>query len=281
MPDIGQYNTLEVKSKTDIGLFLSDGREEVLLPRRYTSADMKVGDRIEVFVYLDNENRPVATTLRPYATVGDFVFLEVKEVNEHGAFLDWGIPKDVFVPYSEQRDEMVAGREYLVYLFIDEHSKRIAATARWNKYLGDGSDLETGEEVELLIYEKTGMGYKAIINNSCEGLLYHNEIFEELEIGDFRKGFVRQVREDGKIDIRLQPEGRQLIDDARKIILDALKDNGGKLAVGDKSSPEEIYRKLKISKKAFKKGIGGLYKDRVITLGDNEIKLVPNNPGKP
>ena len=275
MLSIGQYNNLEVKTKAAIGLYLSDGEDDVLLPVKYVPHGTEVGDNLDVFVYLDNENRPIATTLKPFASVGDFEFLTVKDVNDHGAFMDWGIAKDVFVSYAEQRGEMVVGKKYLVHLFVDDISGRIAATTKWIKYLDDDiSELETGEEVELLIAEKTEMGYKAIINNRYEGLIYKNEVFEEINIGDKKRGYIKNKRDDGKIDLRLQPDGYGHIEDTKLIILKQLELNKGVLALGDKSSPEDIYRQLKISKKAFKKTIGGLFKERKITISDNEIKLI-------
>ncbi len=275
MLEIGQYNNLEVKTKATIGLYLTDGEDDVLLPVKYVPQGTEVGDTLDVFVYLDNENRPVATTLKPFATVGDFEFLTVKDVNDHGAFMDWGIAKDVFVSYAEQRGEMIVGKKYLVHLFVDDVSGRIAATTKWIKYLNDDiSELETGEEVELLIAEKTEMGYKAIINNRYEGLIYKNEVFEEINIGDKKRGYIKNKRDDGKIDLRLQPDGYGHIEDTKLIILKQLELNKGVLALGDKSSPEDIYRQLKISKKAFKKTIGGLFKERKITISDNEIKLI-------
>ena len=275
MLSIGQYNNLEVKTKAAIGLYLSDGEDDVLLPVKYVPHGTEVGDNLDVFVYLDNENRPIATTLKPFASVGDFEFLTVKDVNDHGAFMDWGIAKDVFVSYAEQRGEMVVGKKYLVHLFVDDVSGRIAATTKWIKYLDDDiSELETGEEVELLIAEKTEMGYKAIINNRYEGLIYKNEVFEEISIGDKKRGYIKNKRDDGKIDLRLQPDGYGHIEDTKLIILKQLELNKGVLALGDKSSPEDIYRQLKISKKAFKKTIGGLFKERKITISDNEIKLI-------
>ena len=246
-----------------------------MLPVKYVPHGTEVGDTLDVFVYLDNENRPVATTLKPFATVGDFVFLTVKDVNDHGAFMDWGIAKDVFVSYAEQRGEMVAGSKYLVHLFIDDVSGRIAASTKWSKYLDDDtSELEPGEEVELLIAEKTEMGYKAIINNRYEGLIYKNEVFEEMNIGDKKRGYVKNNRDDGKIDLRLQPEGYGHIEDSKLIILKKLELNNGVLSLGDKSSPDDIYHQLKISKKVFKKTIGGLFKERKITISDYEIKLI-------
>ncbi len=275
MIEIGKYNELEVKSKSDIGLFLTDGTDDILLPMKYVKPGTSLGDKIEVFVYLDNENRPIATTLKPFATVDDFAFLSVKDVNEHGAFLDWGIAKDVFVSYAEQRMEMEAGKKYLVYLFIDEFSGRIAATTKWGKFLdNDTKGLRTGDEVQLLIAEKTSLGFKAIINNQYEGLLFQNEIFEEIKEGELKRGYIKQVRDDGKIDLRLFQDGYSHIEDSKHVILQHLETNKGVLSLGDKSSPEDIYQQFKISKKAFKKTIGGLYRDHRITISDFEIKLV-------
>lgn len=272
---LGKYNRLEVKSKSAIGLYLTDGRDDVLLPKKYVKDGVAEGDVLEVFVYLDNENRPIATTLEPYACVDDFVFLTVKEVNEHGAFLDWGIAKDVFVSHGEQREEMISGKKYLVYLFIDDVSERIAATTKWNKYIDtDTSVLHNGDEVGLLIAEKTDLGLKAIIDNQFEGLIYENEVFGELNTGDKKRGYVKLIRDDGKIDLRLQPEGYGHIEESRDVVLQQLQTNNGVLPLGDKSQPEEIYSRLKISKKAFKKAVGGLFKERLITISDFEIKLV-------
>lgn len=270
---IGKYNELKVKSASAIGLFLTDGIDDVLLPVKYVPEGTKVGDNLDVFVYLDNENRPIATTLKSHASLGDFVFLKVKEVNQHGAFLDWGISKDLFVSYEEQREDMQAGEKYLVYIFIDEFSGRIAGTTKWIKFLDqDTSDFNDGDEVQLLIAEKTDLGFKAIINNRCEGLLYHNEIFDELKRGDVKRGYIKQVRDDGKIDVSLQQQGYGHIEDTKHLILRHLELNKGVLLLGDKSSPEQIYQQLKISKKVFKKIIGALFKERFITISDFEIK---------
>lgn len=257
-----------------MGFFLGDGDEEILLPTRYVPKDAIVGDKLKVFVYLDNENRPIATTLIPYAVVGDFEFLIVKEVNEHGAFMDWGLAKDIFVPYSEQRNDMVIGKAYLVHVFIDERSGRIAATEKWEEFTEDiNADLKQGESVQLLVARKTDMGYKAIINNRYEGLIYENEIFEPLNEGDKKTGYIKQIRDDGKVDLTLQKQGYSHIIDTKDLLLQHLKTNNGFLPLGDKSTPEDIYRELKISKKVFKKTIGGLFKDQLITLGDFETRL--------
>ncbi|TAH41906.1 MAG: RNA-binding protein [Bacteroidetes bacterium] len=274
MIEIGKYNELKIFSKTDIGLYLGDGIDNVLLPTRYVPVGTEIGDQLEVFVYLDNEDRPVATTLKPYALLDEFAFLKVKEVNQFGAFLDWGIAKDLFVPHSEQRVPLTVGENVLIYVFKDEYSGRLAATSKWNKFLEDTSDLIAGEEVQLLIAEKTDLGFRAIINNTMEGVLFHNEIFEDLQIAELRRGYVKLVRQDGKVDLRLQQEGYKHIEEAKFIVLNQLKQNGGALALGDKSSAEDISRQLKMSKKAFKKTIGGLFKERLISISDFEIRLL-------
>jgi predicted RNA-binding protein (virulence factor B family) len=275
MIDIGKYNELIVKSKAAIGLYLHDGDESVLLPARYVPENVQTGDVMNVFVYLDNENRPVATTLKPNAQLGDFAFLKVKDVTSHGAFLDWGIAKDIFVAYQEQRTEMEIGKKYLVHLFMDDFSGRIAATSKWGKYIDkDTEDLSEGDEVQMLIAEETEVGYKAIIDNRYEGLLYRNEIFQPVKEGDLKKGFIKYIREDGKVDLTLQKQGFKNVLDTRDMILQKLKEHHGILELGDKSSPEEITRVLHISKKIFKKTIGTLFKDRLIIVRDHEIRMV-------
>ncbi len=272
--DIGKYNDLTVKSLAMIGLYLTDGENDVLLPKKYVKGNLKIGDEVTVFVYLDNENRPVATTLEPYASVGDFVYLTVKEVNAHGAFLDWGIAKDIFVPYAEQRVDMEIGKEYLVHLFIDEHSERITATTKWGKYTEKVNDLTVNDEVEILIAEQTDLGFKVIINNKYEGLIFKNEIFGDVHLGDVSRAYIKNLREDGKIDVSLQPIGFHHTEDNKLVILHHLKINNGTIALGDKSPAEEIYSKLKMSKKNFKRTIGGLYKERLIEVTDFEIRLI-------
>ena len=272
--EIGKYNELKVKSKAAIGLYLTDGTDDVLLPVKYVKEGTGVGDTLDVFVYLDNENRPIATTLKPYACVYDFVFLTVKDVNEHGAFLDWGIAKDIFVSYEEQRSEMEKGKKYLVYIFIDEFSGRIAGTTKWNRCIDQDTSKLKGDEVQLLIAEETDLGFKAIVDNLYEGLLFRNEVFEKLQPGDIKRGYVKQVRDDGKIDLRLFKEGYDHIEDSKTVVLKKLEANNGTLALGDKSSPEDIYSQLGISKKAFKKIIGGLFKERLIVISDFEITLI-------
>lgn len=274
MIEIGKFNRLRVKSASTIGMYLSDGETDILLPLKYVPEGTSTGDLLDVFVYLDNENRPIATTLKPLACVGDFAFLTVKDVNAHGAFLDWGIAKDVFVPYAEQRTGMQKGEKYLVYLLIDEVSGRISATSRWGKYVEKDAQYQEGDEVKLLIAEKTDLGFKAIIDNRYEGLLYANEVFSPVHPGDSMRGYIRLVRDDGKIDLRLQPEGYDAVREAMNMVMEQLNSGGGVLPLGDKSSPEEIYQRLKMSKKIFKKAIGGLFRDQRILISDSEIQAV-------
>ena len=274
MLELGRYHTLTVLRSTSVGLYLDDGGEGILLPIRYVPENVKVGDAIKVFVYLDNDDRPIATTLEPFSQINEFAFLTVKEVNEHGAFLDWGIAKDIFVPYAEQREVMMKGRDYLVYILQDDVSGRIAATEKWLHVLEqEDIDLEVHQEVQLLIAEQTNLGFRAIINNKYEGLLYKTEIFEPLEPGMRLPGFVRHIREDKKIDLILQLPGMKHIEATRDQVMHYLIAHDGFLPLGDKSSPEEIYATLNISKKAFKKTIGTLYKERYITIGDHEVRL--------
>lgn len=274
MIKIGKYNELEVKSIANIGIYLTDGQDDVLLPNRYVIGHPEPGDMLTVFVYQDNENRPVATTEKPFAEVESFAYLKVNQVNQFGAFLDWGLSRDLFVAFAEQRQPMQEGQSYIVYIFIDEFSGRIAATTKWNQFTEAPLDLSEGDEVELLIAEKTDLGWRAIINNSVEGLLYKNEIFDELHIGDVKRGFVRLIRDDDKVDLRLQPEGYENVENNTQLILYYLKTHKGYLPLGDKSPAEEIYRTLKMSKKTFKKAIGALYKQRLITVNDTEVNLI-------
>lgn len=280
MIKIGKYNELVVLKNTPTGLLLGNEeevKETILMPNRYVPDKIAIGEQLKVFVYLDADNHPVATTFNPYATVGEFAFLRVKEMNQYGAFMDWGIDKDVFMPYSEQVREMQLENKYICYLYIDKRSGRITASSKWEQFIDtDTKPLVNGTTVHLLIAKQTDIGYKAIINNQYEGLLYKNELFEPLKVGELKQGFIKQVRDDGKIDLTLQQQGYNHIKDTKHELLERLKLSNGILPLGDKSSPEEIYQQLKISKKAFKKTIGGLFKDRLIIIGDFEIKLLVN-----
>ena len=274
MVAIGDYNDLEIIKQVDFGVYLDSDDGEILLPAKYLPAQYQLGDRIRVFVYRDSEDRIIATTLEPKARVGDFAALPVKDATNYGAFLDWGLEKDLFVPFSNQRDKMQPGRTYLVYLYLDENSDRIVATAKYEKYLRqDSPQLSEGQEVDLLVAGFSDLGIKVIINNQYLGMLYKNEVFRPLSVGDKTRGYIRKIREDHKIDVSLQKAGYEEVSDAADLVLDKLKAAGGKLALSDKSSPEEIYAALGMSKKTFKKAIGSLYREGKITLSEASIQV--------
>lgn len=273
---LGDYNWLEIVKEVDFGLYLDGGSEgEILLPKRYVPEDYQIGEEIEVFVYLDQEERPVATTEKPLAKVGDFACLECVWVNEYGAFLNWGLMKDVFCPFHEQKKRMEIGNSYIVYIYIDEESYRIVASAKIEKYLlEDHPPYIPGEEVSLLIWQKTDLGFKVIIDNDYAGLIYENQVFKPVHTGDRMKGYISSVRPDGKIDVSLQATGRKQTLDFSEMLLDYLHEHGGKCDLGDKSDAEEIKRRFQVSKKTYKKAIGDLYKRHlIIILGEEGIKL--------
>ena len=276
MIEIGVYNELTILRQTDKGLLLGDEEgNEVLMPTRFCPHEFKIKDTINVFVYLDSQETKIATNARPKITLDEFAFLRVVDINDIGVFLDWGMEKDLMLPFSERSHEMEIGRRYIVYLDIDEQTNRLYASNKINKFLQNNYiPLQAGEEVELLIYKKTDLGYSVIVNGSHQGLIYNNEIFRKIKIGDKLKGFVKTVREDNKLDITLQPIGYDNFNDKNaKMIYDLLLENDGTLPVNDKSAPEEIYNMFGISKKAFKKSIGALYKQRRIIIEDDGIKV--------
>ncbi len=276
MAAIGTLNELEVVKTVDFGVYLDGGSHgEILLPKRYLPENCQVGDRIEVFIYLDSEDRLVATTEKPLAMVGEFAMLKVVEITSFGAFLDWGLMKDLLVPFREQQEKMEKGKSYLVYVYLDNESQRIVATSRLDKCLGNiPVDYEAGEEVDLIIAGKTELGYKAIVDNSHWGVIYHNEVFQPLHPGEKLKGFIKQIRPDEKIDLRLDKPGYEKIDSISQGILDQMKAAGGFLPVNDKSDPDLIVKTFRTSKKNFKKAIGSLYKQHLITIEENGIRLV-------
>lgn len=273
--ELGKFNILEVVKEVDFGMYLDGGEEgEILLPQRYVPEGCEPGDELNVFIYLDNEERLVATTLTPLVQVGEFACLEVAWVNEYGAFLNWGLMKDLFVPFREQKMKMLVGNKYVVHAHIDEESYRIVASAKVDRYLSkDMPSYEAGEEVNILIWQKTDLGFKAIIENKYGGLLYDSEIFQPLRTGDTLKAYIKQVREDGKVDLILQKPGFEKVDDFAKTLLQYIKDNGGRISLNDKSPAEEIYDTFGISKKTFKKAVGDLYKRRLILLEEGGIVL--------
>lgn len=278
MAEIGKLNQLEVVKEVDFGIYLDGGNlGEILMPKRYVPEGTMPGDIIEAFIYLDSEDRLLATTEKPLAMVDDFALLEVVSVAPVGAFLNWGLPKDLFVPFREQRKPMEVGEKYLVYVYLDENSKRIAASSKIEQFLDNiPIDYDENEEVDLIIVNETDLGYNAIIDNSHLGVLFKNEVFQTLHPGDRMTGYIKKIRPDGKIDLRLDKVGYEKIGGFADEIMEKLKQNNGFLPLTDKSSPEEIYQTFGISKKNFKAAIGALYKRRMITLEENGIRI---NPG--
>jgi len=275
MAEIGVLNNLRVVKEVDFGVYLDGGEHgEILLPRRYVPENCKVDDNIRVFIYLDSEDRLIATTERPYAMVGDFALLKVVAVESAGAFLDWGLPKDLLVPFSEQSPIMEEGKSYVVRVYVDK-SNRIAGTTRLDKYLdNDTGNFHVSQKVELLICNQTDIGYKAIVNGTHWGVLYYNEVFQSLKSGQKTKGYIKKVRDDNKIDLCLQKLGYDKVDDITETILGVLKEQGGFISVTDKSTPETIHKLFGVSKKTYKKAIGAIYRKRLITIENNGIKLV-------
>ncbi|MBR3013411.1 MAG: GntR family transcriptional regulator [Bacteroidaceae bacterium] len=272
---LGKYNQLEVVKFVDFGLYLNGGDDgEILLPKRYIPEGTKEGDLLNVFLYLDNEERLVATTQTPLIQVGEFGYLEVSWVNQYGAFLNWGLMKDLFVPFREQKMRMVQGKSYIVYCYQDEESFRLMASAKVDKFLSkERPPYEAGEQVNILIWQKTELGFKAIVENKYAALLYDSEIFQPLHTGMQLKAFVKQVREDGKIDLILQKAGPRKVDDFAETLLKYIREHNGFTSFNDKSDAEEIYQTFGVSKKTFKKAVGELYKMRLIILQPDGISL--------
>ncbi|MBN2236041.1 MAG: GntR family transcriptional regulator [Bacteroidales bacterium] len=272
---LGEYNLLRIDRFMTPGAFLVDEEgKDVLLPNKYLPENASVGDEIEVFIYTDSEDRIIATTIDPPITLNEFGFLKVKDVNNIGAFLDWGLEKDLLVPFSEQNQPMEINRWYVVRLFLDDKTNRLVASNKLNKFLEvDYISVEVNEEVDILVIEKTDLGYKLIINHVHKGLAYASETFRELNVGDTLKGYIKNIREDGKIDVSLQKQGYDNVEPSSKQILDLLKQQNGFLALTDKSEPDKIYDVLQMSKKTFKKAIGNLYRRKQIRLEEDGIYL--------
>ncbi len=272
---IGEYNELRINRMVDFGAYLIDEDiHEVLLPKRYLTPDMQVGNNIRVFVYNDSENRPVATTEQPHAVVGDFALMRVKAVNQVGAFLDWGlVAKDLLVPFGEQRVDMKVGRSYVVRVYLDEASHRIVASAKLAKFLNrTDPDYYHRQKVEVLVVQRSDLGYRVIVDNSHWGQIYQNETYQDVNVGDRLTAFVKQVRPDGKIDLTLAKIEKMRVDDLADRILDYLESHGGEMKLTDKSDPDAINQSFNCSKKDFKKALGLLYKQQRVTLGDT-VKL--------
>ncbi len=276
MIKLGKYNELEIVRQVDFGVYLSDGEGvEILMPKRYVPANAKVGDKVRSFVYQDSEARLIATTEQPYAQVGEFASLQVQSVNQVGAFADWGTSKELLIPHREQAKEMEEGHRYIVHIYIDDKSGRIVGSAKLDKFLDNvPATYERNQEVDVLVWKPTPLGYKVIIENKHTGMIYTNQIFQPVHVGQHLRAWVKEVREDEKIDLMLQPMGfRNVIDSAEAQVLRALHLRGGFLTLTDKSDPAEIAEVLQMSKKNFKKAVGALYKQQRIMLEDNGIRL--------
>ena len=273
--ELGKYNQLEVVKEVDFGLYLDGGDDgEILLPSRYVPEGSKPGDMLNVFIYLDNEERLVATTLEPLVQVGGFACLEVAWVNEYGAFLDWGLMKDLFVPFREQKMKMLKGHRYVVHAHVDEDSYRIMASAKVERYLSkEKPAYQVGEELEVMVWHRTDLGYKVIVEDKFSGMLYRNEVFQTLEPGMRLQAFVKQVREDGKIDLSLHKGGAKKIGSFVDTLYNYIKEHSGYIPFHDKSDAEDIYATFSVSKKVFKKAVGDLYKKRLVVLEENGIRL--------
>ncbi|MFW5656120.1 MAG: S1 RNA-binding domain-containing protein [Bacteroidota bacterium] len=277
MITIGKYNTLTIDRHMSVGLYLTDGEgEDVLLPNKYIPDNFSIGDTIEVFVYLDSEERKVATTLEPKIKLHEFGFLRVSAVTEVGAFMGWGLEKELLVPFKEQRQKMQPDRWYIVYLDLDEKTNRLFASNKLEKYLDNESiDLKPGDKVELMVMQQSDLGYSVIVNHKHKGLVYENEVFKDINIGETMPGYVKTIRTDNKLDISLQPPGYENTIDANvETVIRVLARNGGEVSVSDKSTPETIYDTFGMSKKAFKKAIGKLLKEQKISLGEDGIALI-------
>ncbi len=273
---LGKMNRLSVVKTVDFGMYLDGGDAgEILLPSRYVPEGCAVGDELDVFIYLDNEERLIATTQKPLAQVGDFAYLEVAWVNNYGAFLDWGLMKDLFVPFREQKLKMQKGRSYIVHLHIDRETYRLMASAKVERFLSEEMPpYQEGDEVQVLVWQKTDLGFKVIVDNRFAGLVYDNELFRSLHTGDRLSAFVKQVRPDGKLDITLQKQGREAVSDFSAVLLEHLQRKGGHTSFGYKRDAGEIYEAFGVSKKVFKKAVGDLYRRRLIEVSPEGLRLV-------
>ena len=277
MIEVGEYCDLTVLRDTPYGLFLGEegSKDSVLLPGKEIPEGTEVGDSIRVFIYNDSEDRPVATTKTPGITRNSFGVLTVKDVNKMGVFLDWGLDKDLLVPFKEQHKKLTVGQSVLVFMYYDEGSERLVASGNLERFVTNNNlSVEEGEEVDLLIWDASELGISVIVNHKHKGLIYNNEVFQELSPGDQLKGYVKQIRDDEKLDIRLSKEITAQMPADTEMIMSLLKDNNGTLSAGDKSDPEEIYALCKMSKKAFKRAIGSLYKQKLVKIDPKEVTLI-------
>ncbi len=275
--NVGQFNLMRVDRKVDFGFYMDDGGEGILLPKRFVPSGLQIGDTISVFVYHDSDNRLIATTQEPFAVVGDIAALKVVEVTSQGAFLDWGLMKDLFVPVSQQLSTMRLGGKYLVKLYIDAQTGRVAATEKIDKQISNEILMvKEGEKVKIQVYRESEIGYVVIVNQLHQGLVYKNEVFTHLHIGQFiDEAFVKKIREDNKLDIGLGKQGGEKLADDNQKIMSLLKSHKGFLPYHDKSAPDDIYAFFGMSKKAFKMNVGMLYKLKLISIEEDGIHLIP------
>ncbi|WP_116789106.1 CvfB family protein [Flavobacterium psychrotrophum] len=275
MIEIGKFNTLTIARGTSVGLYLTDGTTDVLLPNKYVPEAWNEGDEFTAFIYLDQEERPVATTLEPLIKLNDFALLRVSYINNYGAFLNWGLEKDLFVPFREQARPMEQGKRYLVHMHLDEKSNRLVGSSKLNQFLkNEDLDVTEGEEVDLIVSHFTDLGINVIINSKYKGLLYQSDVYEDLRLGERIVGYIKTIRPDNKIDVSLQKGGVEGIEPNAEKVLDELRASRGFLRLTDDSHPEDIKTVLKMSKKSFKKAIGTLYKQRLIEIKEDGIYLV-------
>jgi predicted RNA-binding protein (virulence factor B family) len=273
---LGQKNTLTILRSSAVGLYLTDDEQnDVLLPNKFTTPEQKIGDKIEVFVYTDSEDRPVATTQEPLIQLNQFAALRVVDIAPFGAFLDWGLDKDLLVPAKQQVLPMHEGETHVVYLYLDEETDRLAASSKLNRFfVNEHLDLKVGQEVDILIFEDHFLGYFAVINDAYKGLIYKDEVFRDLEVGEKMKAWVKKVKPTNEVDLSIQKIGFARLEDVKDILYDHLKANNGFTALTDDSTPDEIADVLHISKKAFKKSLGMLYKKRLVRIEKDGVYLV-------
>lgn len=275
MLQIGNYNHLKITRKVDFGMYLESDQGEILIPNKYIPENSKIGDVLKVFVYTDSEDRLIATTLEPNGVVGEFAAMQVKQVTRYGAFLDWGLEKDLLLPHKEQHRRVSEGDTVVVRICLDHKTNRVIAVAKLNPFFSkDTPKLQPGQKVDILVYDATDIGYMVIINHEYSGLLYRNEVYEPVKIGDQKSAYIKKVREDHKVDVSLQQPGYESVGDSKFVVLQALKAAGGFLPYHDKSNPEAIKKAFQMSKKSFKKAIGALYKEGKINLLDDGIRMV-------
>lgn len=280
---IGTINTLQVIKQVDFGVYLDGGDYgEILLPVRYVPNHLTVGDHIDVFIYSDSDDRLIATTEKPRAMVGECAWLKVKDVNRVGAFMDWGLPKDLLVPYNEQHTAMEQGKYYPVCVLLDNDTSRIVASSKLYHFIEEQSDeFVPRQAVDLLIIQQTDLGFKAIINHTHFGLLFHSDIFQTLKLGQRIKGYIKEIRDDGKVNLTLQLPALDIREELSQKILDYLEQQGGTSTITDKSPPQDIYDQFSVSKSNYKKALGALYRQRLIVIDKDKIKLVAENNQSP